>query len=88
MTSIPVSAADRDCLLAEIESLASALARNYEWLPDPIKARAIELGHSLGSVRRKLQKPQTEQNKKVDNEGAGEYKEPAPEDGPRKETKR
>jgi hypothetical protein len=56
--------------MAEIETLAALLGEHYEAMPDPVKAGAIELGHSLGRLRAKLAKPETEQrNKLVDNEG-------------------
>lgn len=51
---IPVSHADAQIIIAEIDEAAGALAGCYKELSKPAKASAIKLGHSLGSLRKRM----------------------------------
>lgn len=57
MTSIPISAADRETFVAELDALADKLAKHFDEMPCEIQAAMLEVGHSLSSVRMKVARP-------------------------------
>jgi len=46
-----LDAADRSVLVAQIDILATALARDFYTLPPRAQAGALELGHTLAALR-------------------------------------
>lgn len=44
----------RRCLVAEIDTVAAEIGRCYRDLPPHAQAAALQLGHSLGTLRRAL----------------------------------